>query len=147
MMGTFLNLLGAVRTLLVAIGLVAMTVSILGVFNTLLATVLERTHELSVMRAIGASRGQVVALIAAEALMLTTVGSLAGIVLTIVGGHGLESLAKQWVPLAPIETILSPDLSIVFQSLALGIAAGVAGGLYPAWRAARLHPAEALRVE
>ena len=55
MMGTFLNLVGAVRTLLFSIALVAMTVSVLGVFNTLLAAVVERTNELSVMRAIGAS--------------------------------------------------------------------------------------------
>ena len=80
MMGTFLNLVGAVRTLLFSIALVAMTVSVLGVFNTLLAAVVERTNELSVMRAIGASRSQIIALITTEALLLTGAGSLAGIV-------------------------------------------------------------------
>ena len=56
MMGTFLNLVGAVRTLLISIALVAVTISVLSVFNTMLAAVVERTDELSVMRALGASR-------------------------------------------------------------------------------------------
>ena len=63
MMGTFLNLVGAVRTLLLSIAFVAVAVSVLGVFNTLLAAVVERTNELCVMRAIGASRSQIVGLI------------------------------------------------------------------------------------
>src|SRR5258708_7017413 len=77
MMGTFLNLVGAVRTLLFSIALVAVTVSVLSVFNTLLAAVVERSSELSVMRAIGASRLQVLGLITTEALLLTGAGSIA----------------------------------------------------------------------
>ena len=80
-MGTFLNLVGAVRTLLFSIALVAVTVSVLSVFNTLLAALLKRTNELSVMRAIGASRAQIVGLITTEALLLTGAGSITGIVL------------------------------------------------------------------
>src|SRR6266850_7633380 len=59
MMGTFLNLLGAVRTLVLAVAAIAIAVSALTVFNTLLAAVLERTRELAVLRAIGASRVQI----------------------------------------------------------------------------------------
>ncbi len=68
MMGTFLNLVGAVRTLLVSIALIAVAVGVLGVFNTLLAAVVERTNELSVMRALGASRFQSAGLMTTEAL-------------------------------------------------------------------------------
>lgn len=63
MMGTFLNLVGAVRTLLLSIAFVALAVSVLSVFNTLLAAVVESTNELCIMRAIGASRRQIVRLI------------------------------------------------------------------------------------
>ena len=146
-MGTFLNLVGAVRTLVFSIALVALAASVLGVFNTLLAAVVERTNELAVMRAVGASRSQIVGLITTEALLLTSVGSVAGIVLALVVGHGVENLVKQFVPLAPVETILSPSAAILFQSLMVGAVVGVLGGLYPAWRASRLHPAEALKVE
>jgi putative ABC transport system permease protein len=147
MMGTFLNLVGAVRTLLLSIAFVAVAVSVLGVFNTLLAAVVERTNELCVMRAIGASRSQIVGLITTEALLLTGAGSVAGIILALLIGSGIENVVKQFVPLAPVESLLSPTAAILFQSVALGAAVGVLGGLYPAWRASRLHPAEALKAE
>jgi putative ABC transport system permease protein len=147
MMGTFLNLVGAVRTLLLSIAFVAVAVSVLGVFNTLLAAVVERTNELCVMRAIGASRLQIVGLITTEALLLTSAGSVAGIILAVLIGSGIENVAKQFVPLAPAESLLSPSAAIFFQCVALGAVVGVLGGLYPAWRASRLHPAEALKAE
>jgi putative ABC transport system permease protein len=147
MMGTFLNLVGSVRTLLFSIALVAVTVSVLGVFNTLLAAVVERSNELSVMRAIGASRSQIIGLITTEALLLTTAGSVAGIVLALAAGRGIEDVVKQFIPLAPAEPLLLLTLPILFECVGVGIAAGVLAGLYPAWRASRLHPAEALKAE
>jgi len=147
MMGTFLNLVGAVRTLLFSIALVAMTVSVLGVFNTLLAAVVERTNELSVMRAIGASRSQIIGLITTEALLLTSVGSLVGIVFALIAGRGIENVVKQFVPLAPAEPLLSMNATTLLQCVGTGVIAGVLAGLYPAWRASRFHPAEALKAE
>jgi len=147
MMGTFLNLVGAVRSLLLSIAAVAVAVSVLGVFNTLLAAVVERTTELSVMRALGASRLQIVGLITTEAILLTGAASLAGIVLALVIGKGIENLVKQFVPLAPAESLLWPTALILGQSVLLGVAVGVLGGLYPAWRASQMQPAEALKSE
>ncbi len=146
MMGTFLNLVGAVRTLLLSIAVVALVASALGVFNTLLAAVVERTNELCVMRAIGASRVQVVALIATEALLLTSIGSVAGIGLASVAGHAVESLVKQFMPLAPREPLFSLTAIVLLQSVVGSAIIGVLAGLYPAWRASRLHPAEALKA-
>jgi len=147
MMGTFLNLIGAVRTLLFSIALVAVTVSVLGVFNTLLATVVERTNELCVMRAIGASRSQIIGLITTEALLLTSVGSLTGIVFALVVGRGIENVVKQFVPLAPADSLLSMNATTLLQCVGTGVMAGVLAGLYPAWRASRLQPAEASKAE
>jgi putative ABC transport system permease protein len=146
MMGTFLNLVGAVRTLLYSIALVAVTVGVLGVFNTLLAAVLERTNELSVMRAIGASRWQIVGLIATEALLLTGAGSAAGIALAAFAGHGIENLVKPFLPLAPTGPLLSLTASTLVQCVGVGIVAGILAGLYPAWRAGRFPPAEASKA-
>jgi putative ABC transport system permease protein len=147
MMGTFLNLVGTVRTLLFSIALVAITISGLGVFNTLLGAVVERSNELCILRAIGASRFQILGLIATEALLLASIGSLSGILLAFLAGHGLENLVKQIVPLAPVESLMVPNLAILIQTALLGTAMGVLGGLYPAWRASRLYPAEALKAE
>lgn len=147
MMGTFLNLVGAVRTLLFSIALVAIAISVLSVFNTLLAAVLERTGELSVMRAIGASRWQILGLITTEAVLLTGLGSIGGILLALFVGRGIENLVKELVPLAPEQSLLSPTTNILLETAAMGIVMGVLGGLYPAWRACRHHPAEALKAE
>ena len=147
MMGTFLNLVGTVRTLLFSIALVAVTVSTLGVFNTVLASVVERANELSVMRAIGASRAQIVNLITTEALVLTGAGSAAGILLTLAVGRGVETVVKQFIPLAPAEPLLSLTVPTLLQCVGLGAVTGVAAGLFPAWRASRQPPAEALKSD
>jgi putative ABC transport system permease protein len=147
MMGTFLNLVGAVRTLLFSIALVAVAISVLSIFNTQLAAVLERTGELSILRAIGASRSQILRLITTEALLLAGMGSFAGIVLAVVIGREVETLVKGLLPLAPSESLLLPTAKIVLETAVLGGMMGVLGGVYPAWRAAQLHPAEASKAD
>ena len=147
MMGTFLNLVGAVRTLVLAIAIIAVTISALSVFNTMLASVLERTGELGVLRAVGASRGQVFALLALESALLTVLGALAGLALTLATGHLIESAVKQFVPLAPADSLLALTPTIAAQCLLIGLLVGLFAGLYPALQASRLQPAQALRTE
>jgi putative ABC transport system permease protein len=147
MMGTFLNLVGAVRTLLFSIALVALAIGVLSVFNTLLAAVVERTNEICILRAIGASRWQILHMITTEALLLTGAGSLGGILLAITAGRAVENLVKQFVPFAPNEPFFFMTGAIVLQSLAVGVLVGVIAGLYPSWKASRLQPAEALKGE
>ena len=147
MMGTFLNLVGAVRTLLLALAGVALTVSALSVFNTLLAAVVERTGELCVMRALGASRAQVFGLVTLESLLLTGLASALGLVLAMTLGHLFESVARHFVPFAPTASMLSLSNGLMLQCVAVGIVVGLLGSLYPAWQASRLHPADAVKVE
>ena len=147
MMGTFLNLVGAVRTLVLAIAVIAVTISALSVFNTMLASVLERTGELGVLRAIGASRGQVFSLLALESTLLTVLGSLAGLLLTLAAGRLVEGIVKQFVPLAPAESLLVLTPHVALQCLLVGMTVGLFAGLYPALQASRLQPAQALRTE
>lgn len=147
MMGTFLTMVGSVRTLLLSIALVALTVSILGVFNTMLAAVIERTNELCVMRAIGASRAQILQLITVEALSLAGAGAAIGIFLAMLLGPGIEMLVKGLVPLAPAGRLLLLSIHGLLQALMLSLAAGVIAGIYPAWRASRLNPADAVKAE
>jgi putative ABC transport system permease protein len=147
MMGTFLNMVGAVRMLLAAIAMCAIAISVLSVFNTILAAVVERMNELCVMRALGASRGQILGLIATESLVLGAGGGAAGVLLALLAGHQLEHLVKQFVPLAPSQSIMTPSAAILLQSVLLGLGVGLLGGLYPAWKASRLHPVDALKAE
>ena len=147
MMGTFLNLLGAVRTLVLAITAIAIAVSGLSVFNTLLAAVIERTNELAVMRAVGASRSQIYWLLVGESLLLTLLGTGMGAALALIAGPFVETLARNWLPFAPGGTLLSVSGVNVWHCSILALCVGFAAALYPAWRAARLQPALAAKGE
>jgi putative ABC transport system permease protein len=147
MLGTFLNLVGAVRTLVMAVAVLAVTISVLTVFNTMLASVLERTGELAILRAVGASQAQVFLLLALEAILLTVVGSLLGLLVALAAGHGVETLVRHFVTLAPEGSLLSLSPAVISQCVLVGLAAGLLAGLYPAWQASRLSPARALRTQ
>ncbi|MBV9470278.1 MAG: ABC transporter permease [Abitibacteriaceae bacterium] len=147
MMGTFLNLVGSVRTLLLAIAVLAVTISTLSVFNTLLAAVVERTGEFSIMRALGASRSQVFGLITIESLLLTGLGSACGMGLAAGLGYGFENIVKQWVPFAPSGSLLSLTSSVMLRCILISFGVGIGASLYPAWQASRLHPADAVKMD
>ncbi len=147
MMGTFLNLIGAVRTLVLALALVATVISALTVFNTLLSAVIERTTELAMLRAVGASRLQVFVLLGSEALLLTLSGGLAGSALAFVLGPWIERLVKGWLPFAPTDVLLSISGQTVAYCCLLAIGVGAIAAIYPAWRASRLQPAIATKSE
>jgi putative ABC transport system permease protein len=147
MMGTFLNLVGSVRTLVFAIAIVAVTISCLAVFNTMLSAVLERTSELGVLRAVGASRSDLFGLLALEALLLTVLGSLIGVVFAWGGGSLIERGVRRLLPFAGENALLNLTPNVVGQCLLIGLGVGVFAGLYPAWQASRLQPVEALRTE
>jgi putative ABC transport system permease protein len=141
MMGTFARLVGMVRTWVLSIVAMVVTVSALTVFNTLLAGVLERANEFALMRAMGASRTQVFGLLIGEALLLTIAGLAAGIVLAIVLGPRIEAIARIWIPFASAENLLTISPDAVFRSCPAVVCAGALAAVYPAWLAARMRPA------
>ncbi|MBE9471867.1 MAG: ABC transporter permease [Chloroflexi bacterium] len=131
-----------VRVFVWGLSLITVLVGGVGMMNTMIMSVVERTREIGLLRALGWRRSRVLALILGESLALSVLGGLAG---TILGVALVEALGH--VPgvasLAP--GVLTPGL--VLRALAVALALGVVGGLYPAWRAARLVPLEALRYE
>lgn len=145
MMGTFLSLVSSIRTLSRAVGIVALAVSILSVFNTLLAAVVERAPELSLMRAVGASRSQVFGLVALESFLLTSVGSCIGLALVWAAGPAVESMARRFVPFPPERAMIILTGGAIWQCLAVGVLVGLVAAVYPAWRATLVQPAVALR--
>lgn len=146
MIGTFLNLMGAARALMLGVALVAVAIGSLSVFNTMLAATLERTRELGVLRALGVSRSGIFALLAFEALLLTLLGTLVGFLLAQLLGTGIEALVRPFLPLAPSSPLPPLTVTTVAQCLALMSMVGLVAGAFPAWRACRIHPAEALKI-
>ncbi len=131
-----------VRVFVWGLSLITVLVGGVGMMNTMIMSVAERTREIGVLRSLGWRRSRVLALILGESLALSVLGGLGGIVLGVVlieaTSHvpGVASLAPG---------VLTPGL--VLGALAVALVLGVVGGLYPAWRAARLVPLEALRYD
>jgi putative ABC transport system permease protein len=147
LMGAMLNLVGAARFLLLCIVAIAVTIAALGVLNTMSAAVLERTAEIGVLRAVGASRIDVFAAVWTEGTLLALIGGLAGIALALVVGRGIETLAQRWMPMAPAGPVLAPDPALAIGCLLFVGAVGALAGIYPALRAAALSPTAAIRSE
>ena len=125
-----------------SISILAILVGGIGVLNAMLMSVFERTREIGVLRALGWRRRQVLGMILREALLLGLLGCLAGILLAYSLVYLLMSVPSVGDLLAPTWT---PEIFI--RALMTSLLLGLLGGLYPAFRATRLQPVEALRYE
>jgi putative ABC transport system permease protein len=130
-------------------GSLALTVSSLGIINTLVMAILERRREIGVLKALGAADRDVRRLFFAEAGAMGLLGGVFGVVLGWLIGRALTFgtnayLARQQLP--PID-LSSVPLWMVGAAIAFSFVVSLAAGIYPAARAARLNPVEALRYE
>lgn len=119
---------------------IALVIGTIGTLNTMLMSVMERTREIGILRAIGWPRRRVVAMIVLESCGLTIVAAALGSILAMVMTWVLSQ-----APAA--KGLLEPniDAGVLVQGIALGIGIGVLGALLPAWRASQLLPTEAFR--
>jgi putative ABC transport system permease protein len=132
-----------INLFLMAIAGVSLLVAGISILNIMLMSTIERTKEIGIMRAIGASRATVLKIFLLEALILGMLGSFVGSILSIAAGYGINYLILR-------ETRFMfqfATLGYVLLGFSIGIATSVLSGLYPAWRASKLEPIEALRFE
>ena len=132
----FQAITGGVFALMVAISSVGLLIGGIGVMNIMLVSVTERTREIGVRKAIGARRLDIIVQFLIEAATLTGMGGLLGILV----GSGIALLIKTIMP-----TYIPTWAPIVGFVVSVGL--GLVFGLWPAWKAARLNPIEALRFE
>jgi len=138
------------QTMLASVGTLALLVASIGIANTMIMSVYERTKEIGIMKAVGAAPGQIRALFVVEASMI---GLLGGIVGTILGW--LLGLLLNWLILAILRwqemdvrgTFFVVSWWLVVGALLFAALVGLLAGLYPAARAAKLAPLDALRYE
>ncbi|HEY6315095.1 MAG TPA: ABC transporter permease [Streptosporangiaceae bacterium] len=128
---------GAYNTLFLALGAVALLVGGVGIANVMVISVLERRSEIGLRRALGATRRHVAEQFLAEAVLLSVLGGLAGTVIGV-AATAIYALTQHW-------SVLIPPLAL-YGGTGAALAIGVIAGLYPAMRAARLSPTQALRT-
>jgi putative ABC transport system permease protein len=136
-----LRFFAIVRAFTGTVSIVVLAMALLAIANTLLMAVHERTHELGVLSSIGWSPARVLGMILIEGLVMSAIGGIIGI--------GLGIAAMNLVSLSHIASgLLEPyvNASIVAQAMISVLVMGPLGALYPAWRAVKLVPAEALRA-
>jgi ABC-type antimicrobial peptide transport system permease subunit len=139
------NVIGAV---LGGLGLVALGIAALGVMNTMVMSVLERTREIGVMRAVGARRSAIRRLFTFEAAALGFLGGVIGVLIGEAFVLAAKSVISHAVTSGPISGAnFSVPLWLIFVVIGVTTLIGLASGFLPARRAARLDPVEALRYE
>ena len=143
---TIQALVESTRLLLGCVVVIALLVAGAGVSNTLLMAVLERTREIGVLRAIGATQSDVFALVWMETVALCLLGGIAGIGLARAGAGAVEAWLRGRLPFAPHDPFIQAEWQVTLACLGTSLVLGTLASLLPAWRAARMAPAEALRA-
>jgi putative ABC transport system permease protein len=147
---TVQNIIGILQLVLVGIASIALVVASIGIMNTMLTSVMERTREIGIMKAIGATTQDIMSIFIIEGALMSSVGGIIGIILGVFGSQALTLILKSFMSmggggsfqLVPIITITTVVLAI-----AVSLIVGILSSLYPAWKAARMSPIEAVRYE
>jgi ABC-type antimicrobial peptide transport system permease subunit len=124
--------------LLLAVALISLVVGGVGIMNIMLVSVTERTREIGLRMAVGARSYHILRQFLVEAIVLCLVGGAIGICM-----GRLTSITVRYFTRWPIQA----SLSMIVAAVAVSVSVGVAFGFYPAWKASRLDPIEALRYE
>jgi putative ABC transport system permease protein len=132
----------SMNVMMVGIALLAIIVGGISMMNTMIMSVYERTREIGTLRAVGWRRRRVLSMVLKESLVLSLLGTLAGLV-SAIGCLWLMQFIPVWGDFMAIS--LSPNL--LSMTLIIALTLGAIGGVYPAWRASNLSPVEALRYE
>jgi putative ABC transport system permease protein len=126
------------NTVMVAIASISLLVGGIGIMNIMLAAILERTREIGVRRAVGATQKDIIRQFVIEAVLISFAGGLLGVVL----GFGMSELIAWFAGWSTVVTL--PSILLAFI---VSISVGLVFGIYPAMKAARLDPVEAIRYE
>jgi len=153
---TISSVMDQVQVLMTGVIAISLLVAGVGIMNIMIISLMERTREIGIMKAIGMKDGTVLAIFLSESLIMGVVGTLSGIGfgyllalgvnnLDLLGGmisSATEGTVMGGIPSTPILTTTN-----LLSALFFGIAVSILFGIYPAWRASRLEPVDALRYE
>ena len=144
---TIMQLISTAKVMVLSIALIAILIAMVGVINTILMSVHERFQEIGILKTIGAMPGDIFQLIWIETLILCAIGGVLGIGLALILSKVTEIVIRHMLPYAPSGGLVLIDLKLVLFTLVAVLCIGLLSGLYPAWKAGRIRPLEAIRSE
>lgn len=150
MLKSVLSIVGTVNITLQLIAAVAVLAAAFGIINTMMTATYERKREIGILQAMGARRQTIFTIFLLESSLYGFIGGAAG----VLGGLLFSALAAPRISQNAFTTLMKssgaaglPDLRIILGSIAFSVVVAAVAGLYPAWRAARLSPVEAISYE
>ncbi|MHB8763642.1 MAG: ABC transporter permease [Deferrisomatales bacterium] len=144
---TILSLVSTAKVLVMSIAIIAIVIAMVGVVNTILMSVHERFQEIGILKTIGAMPGDIFRLVWTETLLLCAAGGALGVGLSLLLARATEEVVRRVLPYAPNGGLVQIDGGLVLFALGAISVIGLLGGLYPAWKAGRIRPLEAIRSQ
>ncbi len=144
-MRSLATLANSAKVLSLSIAVIAILISAVGVMNSILMAIFERTREIGMMRAVGASRADIFRIILQETVLLTAAGGVCGILLSTLGAGVIEGFVREVMPYVPSGRMIHFDPMLAAGCVAFTLVVGMAAGGYPSWKASNINPIEAIK--
>ena len=144
---TIMKLISTAKVMVLSIAIIAILIAMVGVVNTILTSVWERMQEIVILKTIGAMPWDIFKLIWTETLILCTTGGILGVVFALILAKVTDVLIRSVLPYAPGGGLVIIDMKLILITLVAILCIGLLSGIYPAWRAGRIRPLEAIRSE
>ncbi len=142
---TIMTLVSSARVIVFSIALIAVLIAVMGVVNTVLMSVMERRQEIGILKSMGATASDIFKLFWLETAILCGGGGLIGTALALVTSRVTDVLVRNLLPYSPTGGLIAINIRLVLATLVTITAVGLASGIYPSWRAARMRPLDAIR--
>ncbi len=144
---TIMTLVSTARVMVFSIALIAILIAMMGVINTVLMSVMERRQEIGILKSMGAMAGDVFKLVWLETIILCISGGLIGTGLALITARLTDLLVRGLLPYSPSGGLVAIDMGLILMTLGVVTAIGLASGIYPSWKAARMRPLDTIRSE
>ncbi|MDR2104938.1 MAG: FtsX-like permease family protein, partial [Deferribacteraceae bacterium] len=144
---TIMSLVSSAKVIVMSIVAIAFAIAMFGVLNTVLMSVFERYQEIGILKSMGAMPFDIFKMVLFETTILCGIGGIIGVSVAILISGVSEYAIRYFIPFAPTGGLIQINSTLALTSVAAIIAIGLAGGIYPALRAASIRPLSAIRSE
>ncbi len=144
---TISTLVATAKVMVFSIAIIAILIAMVGVINTILMSVFERFQEIGILKSMGAMTWDIFRLIWFETVILCLLGGIVGSILAYLLSKGTEVLIRNLLPYSPTGSLVQINIQLILTTMGIILLIGILSGIYPAWRAARIRPIEAIRSE